>query len=119
MSTNLFDIKAKSILFLMPPGIQPPFQVRLGVHTNSSNFLSKGDFTIANCQSIPDAVQKAMSLIDALGLEVAEDFILVLPPFIGRNETEEAALVDTAWSIKEAADKGGWEFSRHLPPPIF
>lgn len=119
MSNNALGIKAKSILFLMPPGVEPPFQVRLGVHTNNPNLLSKGDFTIANCQNISDAVQKAMHLIDALGLTVAEDFILVLPPFVGRNEVEEAALIDTAWSIKEAADKGGWEFSRHLPPPIF
>ena len=119
MPTNQFDITAQSILFLMPPGVQPPFQVRLGVHTTNGGLLSKGDFTIANCQDIADAVQKAMQLIETMNLKMAADFILVLPPFVGRNEAEEAALIDTARSIKEAADKGGWEFSRHLPPPIF
>jgi hypothetical protein len=119
MATSQLEVIAQSILFLMPPSIQPPFQVRLGVHTNTKGLLSKGDFTIANCQDISDAVQKAMQLIEAMGLRIAEDFILVLPPFIGRNEAEEAGLIDTAWSIKEAADNGGWEFSRHLPVPIF
>jgi len=119
MATSQLEVTAQSILFLMPPGIQVPFQVRLGVHTNRGGLLSKGDFTIANCQDIADAVQKALQLIEAMGLSVATDFILVLPPFIGRNEAEEAALIDTAWTIKEAADNGGWQFSRHLPPPIF
>lgn len=119
MATDQINITAQSILFLMPPGVQPPFQVRLGLHTNNTGLLSKGDFTITNCQNIPDAVQKAMQLVEAMGLTIAADFMLVLPPFVGRNEAEEAALIDTAWRIKEAADSGGWEFSRHLPSPIF
>ena len=119
MTTSQLKITAQSILFLMPPSIQPPFQVRLGIYTNNEGLLSKGDFTIANCQNISDAVQKALQLIEGMGLEMAADFILVLPPFVGRNEAEEVILIDTAWSIKEAADKGGWGFSRYLPVPIF
>ncbi|BDS10213.1 hypothetical protein [Aureispira anguillae] len=119
MPTPQLNLIAQSILFLMPSGIQSNFQVRLGVHTDATTVLSKGDFTIANCKDIPDAVDKAMQLITAMNLSIADNFILVLPPFIGKNEAEEAALIDTAWMIKEAADKGGWEFSRHLPAPIF
>lgn len=119
MPTPQLDVSAQSILFLMPPGVQPPFQVRLGVQTNVTNVFSKGDFTIANCENIADAVQKAMRLIEDMNLRIADDFILVLPPFIGKNDEEEAALINTAWMIKEEADKGGWNFSRHLPAPIF
>lgn len=119
MTTKDLEIKAESILFLMPPGVQSNFQVRLGINTNSAGLLSKGDFTIANCQDVPDAVQKALLLIEKMGLTMGANFVLVLPPFVGRNEAEEVALIDTAWSIKEAADNGGWDFSRYLPVPIF
>lgn len=119
MAISQLEITAESILFLMPPGVQTSFQVRLGVNTNNTGLLSKGDFTIANCQDVADAVQKSLQLIECMGLTIGANFVLVLPPFVGRNEAEEAGLINTAWSIKEAADNGGWEFSRYLPVPIF
>lgn len=119
MEKPQLKITAQSILFLIPPNVNPPFQVRLGVQANHPTILSKGDFTIANCNDVTDAVEKAMHLIGAMQLTIADNFILVFPPFIGKNEVEEAALINTAWEIKTAADQGGWDFSRHLPPPIF
>jgi hypothetical protein len=119
MASSELEITAESILFLMPPGVQSNFQVRLGINTNNTGLLSKGDFTIANCADVADAVQKALQLIEKMNLTIGANFVLVLPPFVGRNEAEEAGLVNTAWSIKEAADNGGWEFARYLPVPIF
>ncbi|CAA6829252.1 MAG: Unknown protein [uncultured Aureispira sp.] len=119
MENSSLEITAQSILFLMPPGVETAFQVRLGVQTANEGLLSKGDFTIANCKDISDAVKKALQLIEKMNLTMAADFMLVLPPFVGRNEAEEAGLINTAWSIKEAADHGGWGFSRYLPVPIF
>lgn len=119
MASSQLEIVAESILFLMPPGVQSNFQVRLGINTNNTGLLSKGDFTIANCKDVPDAVEKALQLIEKMNLTMGENFVLVLPPFTGRNDAEEVGLIDTAWSIKEAADNGGWAFSRYLPVPIF
>jgi hypothetical protein len=119
MTSSELEIVAESILFLMPPGVQSNFQVRLGINSNNKGLLSKGDFIIANCVDVSDAVQKALQLIERMNLKMGANFVLVLPPFVGRDEAEEVGLIDTAWSIKEAADNGGWEFSRYLPVPIF
>lgn len=110
---------ARSILFLIPPGFESPFQVRLGMEVNNPNLQSKGDFTINNCQSIAHAVEKALVLMNSLGLTIATDFTLVYPAFQGRNDEQEANIINNAWMIKDAADEQGWLFSRTLPNPIF
>jgi len=118
MSANIVT-RARTVLFLIPPGFEPPFQVRLGVETNHSTLQSKGDFTINNCQSITDAVDKALALINSLNLQMATDFTLVFPAFQGKDDSQEAAIINNAWMIKDAADEQGWLFSRTLPSPIF
>lgn len=119
MSKTDLNITARSILFLLPPTIQPPFQVRLGVETTNPDVKAMGDFMISECQDIPDAVQKSLAIIENLNVKIANDFTLVFPMFVGRNSEEEAIIIDTAWLIKDAADEKGWLFSRTLPIPLF
>jgi hypothetical protein len=118
MKPNL-NISARSILFLMPAGSTAPFQVRLGLQTNSEKVKANGDFTITDCNDITDAVKKTLDIIQDLNINIADDFTLVLPMFSAINSEQEAELINTAWLIKEEADKGGWEFSRLIPSPIF
>ncbi|MCH2023143.1 MAG: hypothetical protein MK207_11760 [Saprospiraceae bacterium] len=118
MKPNL-NVSARSILFLMPAGSAAPFQVRLGLQTNSEDVKANGDFTITDCNDVTDAVNKTMALIEDLNISIADDFTLVLPMFTAANSEQEAELINTAWIIKEEADKGGWEFSRLIPSPIF
>ena len=119
MVTPKLNITARSILFLMPAGSKPPYQVRLGLRTNNPEVVAMGDFTISDCQDVSDAVQKTLAIVEDLNLKLAADFTLVLPMFVGRTSSEEAELINTAWLIKEVADEGGWDFSRVLPTPIF
>lgn len=118
MKTNL-NITARSILFLIPPNIKPPFQVRLGMQTNELSVKAMGDFLITECTDINNAIQKAMNIVADLEMPLATDFTLVFPFFVGKNEEEEAEIINNAWMIKDAADTGGWLFSRILPTPIF
>ncbi len=113
------NIKARSVLFLMPAGAKPPYQVRLGLQTNNDEIKATGDFTIFDCIDVEDAVKKSLEIINNLQLEIAPDFTLVLPMFTANNSEDEADLINTAWLIKEEADKGGWEFSRVIPTPDF
>lgn len=119
MTSTKLQITARSILFLLPPSIKPPFQVRLGLQTNVPEVQAKGDFTITDCQSIEDAVEKAIAVVENLGVEFATDFTLVYPMFVGQNSEEEALIIDRSWKIKEAADEKGWTFSKVVPTPIF
>jgi len=119
MATPKLNITARSLLFLMPVNSKPPFQVRLGLQTNEPEVRAMGDFTITDCADVSDAVQKSLAVIEDLNLAFAEDFTLVFPLFTGRNSEEEAELINTAWLIKEAADEGGWDFSRIIPTPLF
>ena len=119
MATPQLNITARSILFLMPIGSKPPYQARLGLQTNKGGVKAMGDFIITDCLSVADVVKKAKVIIADLNLDFAEDFTLVFPFFTGKNSSEEAELINTAWEIKEAADTGGWIFSRIIPMPIF
>jgi hypothetical protein len=119
MTQIKLNINARSVLFLMPAGAKPPFQVRLGLQTYNDDIKATGDFTIIDCMDVADAVNKSLALINSLQLDIAPDFTLVLPMFTANNSEDEADLINTAWLIKEEADKGGWEFSRVIPAPDF
>lgn len=112
-------IKARSLLFLILPTTDAPFQVRLGLQTYNDQLQASGDFTIMNCPSIKEAVLQAKSIVQSLGLVYADDFTLVLPMFPTRTSEQEAQLINNAWMIKEEADAQGWDFSRILPSPDF
>lgn len=119
MLTDALPIKARSLLFLMLPGAAMPFQSRLGLQTYENKLQALGDFTIMNCCSIEDAVEKSQKIVGSLGLSFAADFTLVLPHFPTHNSTQEAELINNAWLIKEQADLQGWLFSRTIPSPDF
>jgi len=106
---------ARYILILYPPTIEPPFNVRLGVQTNVEELRSTGDFMIVYCNSVQDGVDKALQVVQELNLPFAEDFTIVYPMFNGKDEEEEAKIIDTAWKIKAVADEKGWLFSRTIP----
>lgn len=112
-------MQANSLLFLLPPGIEPPFQVRIGLASEPGELLAKGDLLIAYCDSINDAINKALQLLEQLRIEVAEDFLVIFPPFQGTTDAEEALIIDRAWNIKFAADEHGWQFGRFLPSDDF
>lgn len=114
-----FNSAARSILFLIPPNSKPPFQVRLGLDINEPSVRATGDFLITDCMDISSAIQKGMKIVANLKLTMATDFTLVFPMFVGKNEAEEAEIINNAWLIKEAADANNWQFSRILPTPIF
>ncbi len=112
-------IKARSLLLLMMPNSDAPFQARLGLQTFDERLQASGDFTLMNCLSIEHAVIQAKTIVQNLGLHYADDFTLVLPMFPAHNSAQEAALINNAWLIKEQADIEGWEFSRIIPSPDF
>ena len=119
MLTDALPIKARSLLFLMLPGAAMPFQSRLGLQTYQNKLQALGDFTIMNCISIEDAIQKSKKIVESLGLSYAEDFTLVLPHFPTHNSNQEAEMINNAWLITEMADLLGWLFSRIIPSPDF
>lgn len=112
-------MRATSLLFLLPPSIEPPFQARVELASEPGELLARGDLLIAHCSSISDAINKTLELLEQLHIEISEDFMLVFPPFQGTTDAEEACIIDRAWSIKFAADEQGWQFSRFLPPHAF
>ena len=112
------NLTVRWLLFLIGPD-NPMYSVRLGLQTNSTVVKSIGDFTIIDCIDVRDGAEKAMQLVDNLGVQLDEKFTLVYPMFKGTTAEKETFIIDTAWAINEVAMENDWLFSRVIPTPLF
>jgi len=112
---NQTNIIARSLMYIIPEGMQQSFQARLGIVVTGTTKECLGDFTFYNCSDIEAVLNQAKELISKMNIKIADDFTLVYPDFPASNDDVQAQLIDIAWEIQSLAASHDWIFSRLLP----
>jgi hypothetical protein len=78
----------------------------LGYRQSGPGEAGVATLVVQDCVNIPETVDKLLAAATAAGIHAGGKLTLVYPldPRHG-----------LAWTVKDAADKRGWEFSRHVP----
>ncbi len=112
---KLPTIQAKYILVLLPPTIEPPFPVKLGLRTATGDSPLRGELMLESCSSIADGIAQAEAVFERLGTSKTDDFMLIYPMFQGKDEAEDTQIINIAWEVKALADEHNWQFARAIP----
>lgn len=96
-------------LFYADPSTKPPFNLNVGYKLDGI----PTEFTIENCEHIPDAIVKMKNWMEMNQVRFAQPFTLLYPIYMqAMNSDYESTMHQIAWLIKDEADKNAWEFGR-------
>ncbi len=107
LTTTHYSMKMLSyILFKIPPHSQPPFSIELGIKGGELQ-------NIDDCAHIPDAIEKMEAFCSEQEIALGENLSLLYPIYMeAMNGPHEMTMHSITWTIKENADKKGWQFNR-------
>jgi hypothetical protein len=92
-------------LFRAHPATEPPFIISLRIDEQMID--------LADCQDIPDGVQRILQYCQDNAVQFSSQFVLLYPIYMDAMNTDaESTMHQIAWLIKDEADAKGWQFNR-------